>query len=37
MLEKPFQLKAHNTPPRTEMLAALTTFLSLTCIGFLNA
>ena len=36
MLEKLFQLKAHNTNVRTEMLAGLTTFLTMAYILFVN-
>ena len=36
MLEKLFQLKAHNTTPRTEVLAGLTTFLTMAYILFVN-
>ncbi|OYT94554.1 MAG: guanine permease, partial [Pseudomonas sp. PGPPP3] len=36
MLEKLFQLQAHNTSVRTEMLAGLTTFLTMAYILFVN-
>jgi AGZA family xanthine/uracil permease-like MFS transporter len=36
MLEKLFQLKAHNTTVRTEILAGLTTFLTMAYILFVN-
>ena len=36
MLEKLFQLQAHNTNVRTEMLAGLTTFLTMAYILFVN-
>ena len=36
MLEKLFQLKAHNTSLRTEVLAGLTTFLTMAYILFVN-
>ncbi|MES2819436.1 MAG: NCS2 family permease [Pseudomonadota bacterium] len=36
MLEKLFQLKAHNTTLRTELLAGLTTFLTMAYILFVN-
>ncbi|WP_068829129.1 NCS2 family permease [Pseudomonas sp. BMS12] len=36
MLEKLFQLKAHNTNVRTEILAGLTTFLTMAYILFVN-
>ncbi|MGX5220870.1 NCS2 family permease [Pseudomonas segetis] len=36
MLERLFQLKAHNTNIRTEMLAGLTTFLTMAYILFVN-
>ena len=36
MLEKLFQLKAHNTTPGTEVLAGLTTFLTMAYILFVN-
>lgn len=36
MLERLFQLKAHNTTVRTEMLAGLTTFLTMAYILFVN-
>ncbi|MBU0811497.1 MAG: NCS2 family permease, partial [Gammaproteobacteria bacterium] len=36
MLEKLFQLKAHNTTLRTEILAGLTTFLTMAYILFVN-
>lgn len=36
MLEKLFQLKAHNTTVRTELLAGLTTFLTMAYILFVN-
>ena len=36
MLEKLFQLKAHNTTLRTEILAGLTTFLTMAYIVVLN-
>ena len=36
MLEKLFQLKAHNTNIRTEILAGLTTFLTMAYILFVN-
>ena len=36
MLEKLFQLKAHNTTLRTEVLAGLTTFLTMAYILFVN-
>ncbi|WP_339486688.1 NCS2 family permease [Pseudomonas sp. EL_65y_Pfl2_R95] len=36
MLERLFQLKAHNTTIRTEMLAGLTTFLTMAYILFVN-
>jgi len=36
MLEKLFQLKAHNTTVRTEVLAGLTTFLTMAYILFVN-
>ncbi|HSC83647.1 MAG TPA: NCS2 family permease [Pseudomonas sp.] len=36
MLEKLFQLKAHNTTIRTELLAGLTTFLTMAYILFVN-
>ncbi|MBG4672087.1 NCS2 family permease [Pseudomonas aeruginosa] len=36
MLEKLFQLKAHNTTVRTEILAGITTFLTMAYILFVN-
>ena len=36
MLEKLFQLQAHNTTVRTELLAGLTTFLTMAYILFVN-
>ncbi len=36
MLEKLFQLKAHNTTVRTEIIAGLTTFLAMAYILFVN-
>ncbi len=36
MLEKLFQLKAHNTSVRTEILAGITTFLTMAYILFVN-
>ncbi|AGI22750.1 transporter [Pseudomonas sp. ATCC 13867] len=36
MLEKLFQLKAHNTNVRTEILAGITTFLTMAYILFVN-
>ena len=36
MLEKLFQLKAHNTTVRTEILAGVTTFLTMAYILFVN-
>lgn len=36
MLERLFQLKAHNTTVRTEILAGLTTFLTMAYILFVN-
>ncbi len=36
MLEKLFQLRAHNTTVRTEILAGLTTFLTMAYILFVN-
>jgi len=36
MLEKLFQLKAHNTTLRTEILAGITTFLTMAYILFVN-
>src|SRR5450830_146613 len=36
MLEKLFQLKAHNTNVRTEILAGITTFLAMAYILFVN-
>ena len=36
MLEKLFQLKAHNTNVRTEILAGVTTFLTMAYILFVN-
>ena len=36
MLERLFQLKAHNTTVRTELLAGLTTFLTMAYILFVN-
>ncbi|POF90770.1 NCS2 family permease [Pseudomonas putida] len=36
MLERLFQLKAHNTDVRTEMLAGVTTFLAMAYILFVN-
>ena len=36
MLEKLFQLRAHNTTVRTELLAGLTTFLTMAYILFVN-
>ncbi|MGP6490073.1 NCS2 family permease [Duffyella gerundensis] len=36
MLEKLFQLKAHNTTVRTELLAGVTTFLAMAYILFVN-
>ena len=36
MLEKLFQLKAHDTTVRTEILAGLTTFLTMAYILFVN-
>jgi AGZA family xanthine/uracil permease-like MFS transporter len=36
MLEKLFQLKAHNTTLRTEVLAGITTFLTMAYILFVN-
>ncbi|MGV2834942.1 NCS2 family permease [Pseudomonas shirazensis] len=36
MLERLFQLKAHNTDVRTEMLAGVTTFLAMDYILFVN-
>eukprot|EP01034_Spumella_vulgaris_P014267 gene14267-18211_t len=36
MLEKLFQLKAHNTNVRTEILAGVTTFLAMAYILFVN-
>nr|WP_298135971.1 NCS2 family permease [uncultured Pseudomonas sp.] len=36
MLERLFQLKAHNTTVRTEVLAGLTTFLTMAYILFVN-
>ena len=36
MLEKLFQLKAHNTNVRTEVLAGITTFLTMAYILFVN-
>jgi AGZA family xanthine/uracil permease-like MFS transporter len=36
MLERLFQLKAHNTNVRTEMLAGVTTFLAMAYILFVN-
>jgi AGZA family xanthine/uracil permease-like MFS transporter len=36
MLEKLFQLRAHNTSVRTEILAGLTTFLTMAYILFVN-
>ena len=36
MLERLFQLKAHNTNVRTEMLAGVTTFLTMAYILFVN-
>ena len=36
MLEKLFQLKAHHTTPGTEVLAGLTTFLTMAYILFVN-
>lgn len=36
MLEKLFQLKAHNTTVRTEVIAGLTTFLAMAYILFVN-
>ncbi len=36
MLERLFQLKAHNTTVRTECLAGLTTFLTMAYILFVN-
>lgn len=36
MLERLFQLKAHNTNVRTEILAGVTTFLAMAYILFVN-
>ena len=36
MLEKLFALRAHGTTPRTELLAGLTTFLTMAYIVFIN-
>nr|WP_321985666.1 NCS2 family permease [uncultured Lichenicoccus sp.] len=36
MLERLFSLKAHGTTPRTEVLAGLTTFLTMAYIMFIN-
>ena len=36
MLERLFQLKAHNTNVRTEILAGITTFLAMAYILFVN-
>ena len=36
MLERLFQLKAHGTDVRTEVLAGLTTFLTMAYIVFVN-
>ena len=36
MLERLFQLNAHNTTVRTEVLAGVTTFLTMAYILFVN-
>ncbi len=36
LLERLFKLSAHNTTPRTEMMAGLTTFVTMSYIMFLN-
>src|SRR6478736_5980438 len=36
MLESLFQLRAHGTTPRTEVLAGLSTFLTMAYIVFVN-
>ena len=36
VLEQHFQLRAHGTTPRTELLAGLTTFLTMAYIAFVN-